>query len=60
MVWLSSNKNNGFIVSFDAESPFDPDDTIVGGGQKAVTTKASTRAATSTMWVPFVRGQFMG
>jgi len=30
------------MVSFGAGSPFDPDDTIVGGGQKPVTTKAST------------------
>jgi hypothetical protein len=42
VVWSSSNKNNGFMVSFGAGSPFDPDDTIVGGGQKPVTTKAST------------------
>ena len=42
VVWMSSNKNNGFMVSFGTDSPFDPDGTIVGGGQKAVTTKAST------------------
>lgn len=42
VVWSSSNKNNGFMVSFGDESPFDPDNTIVGGGQKSVTTKAKT------------------
>jgi plastocyanin len=42
VVWMSSNKNNGFMVSFGTDSPFDPDDTIRGGGKKQVTTKAST------------------
>src|SRR5580698_10288042 len=42
VVWMSSNKNNGFMVSFGTDSPFDPDDTIRGGGEKRVTTKAST------------------
>ena len=42
VVWMSSNKNNGFTVSFGAESPFDPDDPIIGGGKKQVTTKANT------------------
>lgn len=42
VVWTSSNKNNGFMVSFGTDSPFDPDDPIRGGGQKQVTTKAST------------------
>jgi len=41
-VWMSSNKNNGFMVSFGTDSPFDPDDPIIGGGKKRVTTKAST------------------
>ena len=41
VVWMSSNKNNGFMVSFGTDSPFDPDDTIRGGGEKRVTTKAS-------------------
>ena len=41
VVWTSSNKNNGFMVSFGTDSPFDPDDTIRGGGEKRVTTKAS-------------------
>ena len=42
VVWMSSNKNNGFMVSFGTESPFDPDSPIVGGAKKPVTTKAST------------------
>jgi len=40
VVWMSSNKNNGFMVSFGADSPFDPDEPIRGGGKKQVTTKA--------------------
>src|SRR3954470_7249147 len=42
VVWKSSNKNNGFMVSFGTDSPFDPDGPIMGGGQKQVTTKAVT------------------
>ncbi len=42
VVWTSSNKKNGFMVSFGPDSPFDPDGPIMGGGQKQVTTKAST------------------
>jgi plastocyanin len=41
VVWKSSNKNNGFTVSFGTDSPFDPDKPIMGGGKKQVTTKAS-------------------
>jgi hypothetical protein len=42
VIWMSSNKNNGFMVSFGADSPFDPDGPIMGGGKKRVTTIAST------------------
>ena len=42
VVWMSSNKNQGFTVSFGTDSPFDPDDPIMGGGNKQVTTKANT------------------
>jgi hypothetical protein len=42
VVWMSSNKNNGFMVSFGTDSPFDPDDPIRGGGKKQVITKAVT------------------
>ena len=42
VVWMTSNKNTGFMVSFGTDSPFDPDDPIVGGANKQVTVKAST------------------
>jgi len=42
VVWKSSNKNNGFMVSFGTDSPFDPDGPIMGGGKKQVTTTAIT------------------
>jgi hypothetical protein len=41
VVWMSSNKNNGFMVSFGTDSPFDPDDPIMGGGKKQVKTTAA-------------------
>lgn len=41
-VWMSSNKNNGFMISFGSDSPFEPDGPIMGGGKKQVTTKAVT------------------
>jgi plastocyanin len=40
VVWKSSNKNNGFMVSFGTDSPFDPDSPIMGGGEKQVRTTA--------------------
>jgi len=42
VVWMSSNKNNGFMVSFGSDSPFDPDGPIMGGGKKSVRTTAAT------------------
>ncbi|PYX33676.1 MAG: hypothetical protein DMG80_05205 [Acidobacteria bacterium] len=42
VVWKSSNQNNGFMVSFGTDSPFDPDTPIMGGGKKQVTKTAST------------------
>jgi len=42
VVWMSSNKNNGFMVSFGTDSPFEPDGPIMGGGKKQVTTRAVT------------------
>jgi plastocyanin len=42
VIWMSSNKKNGFMVSFGTDSPFEPDDPIMGGGKKQVTTKAAT------------------
>jgi len=42
VVWMTSNKNTGFMVTFGTDSPFIPDDPIVGGANKQVTVKAST------------------
>ena len=42
VVWMSSNKNTGFMISFGGDSPFEPDDPIVGGANKPVTVKAAT------------------
>ncbi len=42
VVWMTSNKNTGFMVSFGTDSPFSPDDPIMGGGAKKVTVKAET------------------
>jgi hypothetical protein len=41
-VWMTSNKNTGFMVSFGTDSPFDPDDPIIGGANKPITVKANT------------------
>ena len=42
VVFMTSNKNTGFMVSFGTDSPFDPDDPIIGGANKQITVKAST------------------
>ena len=42
VVWMTSNKNTGFMISFGTDSPFDPDDPIAGGANKQVTVKANT------------------
>lgn len=42
VVWMTSNKNTGFMISFGTDSPFDPDDPIIGGADKQVTVRAST------------------
>ena len=42
VVWTTSNKNTGFMVSFGTDSPFDPDDPIIGGANKPITAKATT------------------
>lgn len=42
VVWMTSNKNTGFMISFGSDSPFDPDDPITGGANKQVTVKAAT------------------
>jgi hypothetical protein len=38
--WMTSSKNGGFSVFFGTDSPFTPDDPIVGGGSKPITVKA--------------------
>ena len=40
VVWMTSSKNTGFSIAFGTESPFDPDDPIVGGGSKPITVAA--------------------
>lgn len=42
VVWMTSNKNTGFMVSFGTDNPFDPDDPIIGGANKQITVKANT------------------
>ena len=42
VVWMSSKKDTGFMVSFGNDSPFTPEDTIMGGGAKQVTVEATT------------------
>jgi len=42
VTWMSSSKNIGFMVSFATDSPFSPDDPIMGGGNKPVSVKAAT------------------
>ena len=40
VTWMTSNKNTGFSIAFGSDSPFDPDDAIIGGGSKPITVKA--------------------
>jgi hypothetical protein len=42
ILWMTSKKNTGFMVSFGPESPFEPDDPIMGGTKKQVKTTAVT------------------
>jgi hypothetical protein len=42
VVWKTSKKNTGFMISFGTDSPFEPDDPIMGGANKPITVKAST------------------
>ena len=41
VVWMTSNRNTGFMISFGTDSPFDPDDPIVGGANRQITVKAN-------------------
>jgi hypothetical protein len=40
VVWMTSSKNTGFSIAFGTDSPFTPDDPIIGGGSKPITVKA--------------------
>jgi hypothetical protein len=40
VMWTTSSKNTGFSISFGTDSPFTPDDPILGGGSKPITVKA--------------------
>lgn len=40
VVWMSSQKNTGFVVDFGAPSPFESDNTVIGGSNRQVTTVA--------------------
>ena len=42
VIWMTSNRNTGFMISFGTDSPFIPDDPIIGGANKQVTVKANT------------------
>jgi len=42
VVWMTSNKNTGYMISFGTDNPFDPDDPIIGGANKQITVKANT------------------
>ena len=41
VIWMTSNRNTGFMISFGTDSPFEPDDPIIGGANKQVTVKAA-------------------
>src|SRR5271167_1847764 len=41
VVWMSSNKNHGFLISFGTDSPFDPASPTMGGAKKPGSTIAS-------------------
>ena len=41
VVWMTSNKNTGFMISFGTDNPFDPDDPIIGGANKQISVKAN-------------------
>jgi hypothetical protein len=41
VVWMTSNQNTGFMVSFGTDPPFDPDDPIIGGANRQITVTAA-------------------
>ena len=42
VVWMTSNRGTGFMISFGDESPFDPEGPIIGGANRQITVKAAT------------------
>ena len=40
VTWMSDRRNTGFTVSFGTDSPFTPDDPIMGGSERPITVKA--------------------
>ena len=42
LIWMTFNKNTAFMISFGTDSPFEPDDPIIGGANKQITVKANT------------------
>lgn len=40
VVWKSTQKNTGFVVDFGPASPFEPQDTIIGGSNRDVSVAA--------------------
>ena len=42
VIWMTSNKNTGFMISFGTDNPFEPDNPIIGGANKQITVKANT------------------
>lgn len=41
VIWMTSNRNTGFMISFGTDSPFEPDDSIVGGANRQITVTAA-------------------
>jgi len=42
VIWMTSNKNTGFMISFGTDNPVEPDNPIIGGANKQITVKANT------------------
>jgi hypothetical protein len=40
VLWKSTQKNTGFVVDFGPASPFEPQDTIIGGSNRDVSVAA--------------------
>jgi hypothetical protein len=40
VVWKSTQKNTGFVIDFGPASPFEPQDTIIGGSNRDVSVAA--------------------